>query len=165
MSTPAARRAAPRLSAATLLAIGLVVGSLDIGDNLIYNAVRHITPAMVFRYIASGLLGPAAAVHAGYAAVALGVVMHYAIAIFWVVLFYRLARRFAVLLRRPLISGPLYGAGVYLFMNLVAVPLSRLPPVRSAVTLTNRINGILAVVLLVGLGSALLVRRSLRRAP
>jgi uncharacterized membrane protein YagU involved in acid resistance len=143
-----------------ILPIGLIAGTLDIADNLIFNVLRGITPPMVFRYIASGLIGQSAAARAGLAAVALGVVLHYLIALSWTAIFCAASRKATVLIRRPVVSGLLYGVGVYLFMNLIVLPLSGVPHVRSAVSAASRINGILAVVLCIGLTISLLVRRS-----
>ena len=142
----------------TILWIGLFAGTLDITDSLIFNLWRGISPKIVFQFIASGLLGPQA-FHVGAASVALGVAIHYTIALTWTALFYFASRKFEVLLRRPVISGMLYGCGVYLFMNLVALPLSRVPHINK-ITLVSRINGVLAVVLLIGVTIALLVKRS-----
>jgi hypothetical protein len=58
----------------TILWIGLLAGTLDITDNLIFNQLRGITPKMVFQYIASGLIGMKA-FRGGPASVALGVVL------------------------------------------------------------------------------------------
>jgi hypothetical protein len=44
-------------SAMAILRIGSVAGTLDIAENLIFNAFRHITPTVVFQCIASGLMG------------------------------------------------------------------------------------------------------------
>jgi hypothetical protein len=41
----------------TVLAIGLIAGTLDIGENLIFNQLRGVAPWTVFQYIASGLMG------------------------------------------------------------------------------------------------------------
>ncbi|HVA71765.1 MAG TPA: hypothetical protein VNF02_01540 [Candidatus Limnocylindrales bacterium] len=142
-----------------ILRIGLIAGTLDITDNLIFNHFRGITPAMVFQYIASGLIGMKA-FSAGSASVALGVALHYAIALTWTAVFYAASRKFTILVRRPVISGLLYGAAVYLFMNFAAVPLSRVPRLHNVITLANRINGILALLLCIGLTISLLVRRS-----
>jgi hypothetical protein len=60
----------------TILWIGLLAGTLDITDNLIFNQLRGITPKMVFRYIASGLIGMKAARAGGLASVILGVAIH-----------------------------------------------------------------------------------------
>ena len=40
-----------------ILRVGLIAGTLDITENLIFNELRAITPKMVFQYIASGLIG------------------------------------------------------------------------------------------------------------
>jgi hypothetical protein len=48
------------------------------------------------------------------ASVALGVVLHYLIALSWTALFFMAGRRFSILIRRPVVSGLLYGIAVYL---------------------------------------------------
>jgi hypothetical protein len=142
-----------------ILWTGLLAGTLDITDNLIFNQLRGITPKMVFQYIASGLIGMKS-FQAGVGAVVLGVVLHYVIALTWTGVFYAASRKLAILARRPVISGLLYGGFVYLFMNLIVLPLSGVPHAENAITTASRINGILAVVLLIGLTISLLVRRS-----
>ncbi len=145
---------------AVIVKIGLIAGTLDITYNLIFNAFRGITPKMVFQYIASGLIGTRA-VRGGIASVAFGVVLHYLIALIWTTVFYAASRRLTILWRRPVISGLVYGAAVYLFMNLVVLPLSAVPHVRSAMTMASRINGVLALLLCIGLTISLLMRREL----
>jgi len=146
-------------TASVVLWIGLVAGTLDISENLIFNAFRGITPAMVFRYIASGLIGMHNSIAGGMASVALGVALHYFIALCWTAVFYAASRKFAVLVRRPVICGLLYGALVYLFMNLIALPLSHVPHARAAVTVASRINGVLALLFCIGLAISLLVSK------
>ena len=41
----------------TILWIGLVAGTLDITENLVFSQLRGVTPWRVFQYIASGLIG------------------------------------------------------------------------------------------------------------
>lgn len=142
--------------------IGLIAGTLDITDNLIFNQFRGISPTRVFRYIASGLIGTRAA-QGGMASVALGVVLHYLIALIWTAVFYAASRKLPILLRRPVICGLLYGGAVYLFMNWVVLPLSAVPHVRSAMTTASRINGVLALLFCIGLTISLLTRRELRQ--
>jgi hypothetical protein len=156
-SPSSARDPAGDVSRLALLCIGLTAGTLDITDNLIFNALRGVTPKMVFQYIASGLFG-SWAFAGGSASVALGVGLHYLIALAWTCLFYWASRRSPLLLRRPVASGLLYGGFVYVFMNLIVLPLSRVPKTRAAMTAASRINGILAVMLLIGLTISLLVR-------
>jgi len=144
---------------ALILKVGLIAGTLDISDALVFSHLRGVEPARVFQYIASGLIGTRAFV-LGTASVVLGVLFHYAIALGWTVIFYLASRKFAILLRRPVISGVVYGVVVYLFMNLVVLPLSGVPhPIKTA-TLASRINGVLAVVLFIGLTISLLIRRN-----
>ncbi len=113
----------------------------------------------MFQYIASGLIGPSAAVQGGAATVALGVAIHYAIALTWTAIFYAASRKFAILSRRPVVSGLVYGGAIHLFMNFIILPLSGVPHPRSAVTIASRVNGVLALLLFIGLPISLLVRR------
>ena len=147
----------------TILWIGLIAGTLDIADNLIFNQFRGISPIRVFQYIASGLIGMKS-FQLGLASVALGVLIHYTIALFWTGVFYTASRKFSILVRRPVICGLLYGVVVYLVMNFVILPLSQVPPRPAAVTLPSRINAVLALLLFIGLTISLLTRRSITRA-
>lgn len=148
-----------RLGSVTIFWIGLVAGTLDISDALIFSYFRGATPKMVFQYIASGLIGIQKAHALGGESVALGVVMHYCIAMCWTVIFYLLSRKVPALVRWPAASGLIYGLFVYLFMNLVALPLSNVPHSHTAASLASRVNGILAVMVCIGMTSALLIAR------
>jgi hypothetical protein len=145
-------------SLVTILWIGLFAGTLDITDNLIFNQLRGITPKMVFHYIASGLIGTQAS-RGGLLSAALGVAIHYTIALIWTAVFYAASRTFVILSRRPVVSGLVYGGAIYLFMNFIVLPLSRVPYRPSAVTIASRVNGVLALLLFIGLPISLLVRR------
>ena len=138
--------------------IGLVAGTLDIGENLIFNVFRHVTPKMVFQYIASGLIDGRAFTMGG-ASVALGVAIHYAIAMTWTVIFFLLSRKLIFLTRRAAISGIVYGGIVYIIINFVVLPLTRVPHAPKAMTLASRISGVLALLFCIGLAIALLVRK------
>jgi NADH:ubiquinone oxidoreductase subunit 6 (subunit J) len=145
-------------SLVTILWIGLFAGTLDITDNLIFNQLRGITPKMVFHYIASGLVA-ARAFRGGLASVALGVAIHYTIALTWTGVFYAASRKLTILSRRPVVSGLVYGGAIYVFMNFIVLPLSGVPHPRSTVTIASRVNGVLALLLFIGLPISLLVRR------
>jgi uncharacterized membrane protein YagU involved in acid resistance len=151
-------------SLVTILWIGLFAGTLDITDNLIFNQLPGITPKMVFQYIASGLIGMRA-FRDGLVSIALGVAIQYIIALIWTALFYAASRKFAILSRRPVVSGLVYGGVIYLLMNFIIVPLSRVPPPLSAVTIVSRVNGVLAHLLFIGLPISLLVRRHFSERP
>jgi uncharacterized membrane protein YagU involved in acid resistance len=146
----------------SVMRIGLIAGTLDITENLVFNAFRHITPVQIFQYIASGLTG-AWAFRAGMESVALGVAIHYTIALFWTAVFYAASRRLGVLIRRPVASGLVYGAMVYVIMNFVVLPLTRVPHARAAVTLASRVSGVLALLFCIGATIAVLTRRDRMR--
>lgn len=148
-----------RRAGGVVVRIGLIAGTLDIGENLLFNAFRHITPAMIFKYIASGLTGTWA-FSAGAASVSLGLLIHYTIAMTWTAVYYVAARRLAVLIRRPVLCGLVYGALVYLFMNMVVLPLTGVPHATAAATLASRLNGVLALMFCIGVTVAVLVRRA-----
>jgi uncharacterized membrane protein YagU involved in acid resistance len=120
--------------------------------------LRGITPKMVFQYIASGLIGMQA-FRGGLLSTALGVAIHYTIALIWTGVFYGASRKLAILSRRPVLSGLVYGGAIYLFMNFIVLPLSRVPHPRSAITIASRVNAVLALLLFIGLPISLLVRR------
>jgi hypothetical protein len=143
---------------AAVVRIGLIAGTLDITENIVFNAFRHVTPVRIFQYIASGLTG-AWAFHAGMASVALGVAIHFTIAMFWTVIYWVASRPMAVLVRRPVVCGLLYGGLVYIVMNFLVLPLTRVPHTHTAVSLASRISGVLALLFCIGLTVALLVRR------
>jgi len=148
--------------ALTVLAIGLFAGTLDIADALIFNVLRGITPVMVLQYIASGLIG-AASFRGGLTSAGLGLVIHYLIALRWTTLFFTASRKIAILTGRPILSGLIYGNVVYLVMNFVILPASSVPHPSSATTIAALINGVLALMLCIGLPVSVLTSRYLPR--
>ncbi len=143
--------------------IGLIAGILDIGENIIYNHFRGVTPKMIFQYIASGLIGMPS-FQMGGTSVALGVAIHFAIALTWTAIFYVATRRMAVLRERPVVSGLAYGVVVYLIMTFVVLPLTRVPPLKHPVTLMGRVNALLPLLFCIGLTISLLTQWSDSRA-
>jgi len=100
---------------------GLMVGVLDlVYAILVYSPDR---PIRVPQAIASGLLG-AKSFSGGVPTAALGVVLHFVIALSAATVFYLASRRMAFLLQRPILYGLMYGALVYAFMHLIVLPLS-----------------------------------------
>lgn len=163
MATTALRTGAKGTGAGAVLRIGLIAGTLDIGENIIFNAFRHITPAQIFQYIASGLTGPWA-FRAGAASVVLGVGIHYTIAVSWTALYWSASRRWSVLVRRPVVCGILYGGLVYVIMNAAVLPLTRVPHAKVAMSVASRVSGVLALLFCIGMTVAVLTARERRRA-
>lgn len=142
----------------TIFWIGLVAGTLDITENLVFNGFRGITPWRVFRYMASGLID-GRAFQLGWASVGLGVLLHYAIALTWTAIFYLGSLKLPAITRRPILSGLIYGALVYLVMNFIVLPFSAVPHPPPAISLASRINAVLALLFCIGLPISLLTRR------
>lgn len=152
------KAARPQRKFWTVVWIGLVAGTLDITENIIFNHFRGVTMKIIFQYIASGLIGTKS-FSLGAESVALGVTIHYAIAMTWTVVFYVLSRKLTILTRRAAISGIVYGGVVYMIMNFVVLPLTALPHAPRAMTLASRVSGVLALLFCIGLTISLLMRK------
>jgi len=81
--------------------------------------------ARMFRSIAAGVLGPASA-GGGAPAAWLGVGLHVAMASSFVLAYTLAGRRMPRLLRHPIRNGIAYGVLLYVAMNFVVMPLSRI---------------------------------------
>jgi hypothetical protein len=147
----------------SVLRIGLIAGTLDISENIIFNSFRHITATQIFQYIASGLTGPWA-FHAGAKSVALGIAIHYTIALTWTAIYFGAAQQWRLLVRRSVVCGLAFGALVYVVMNFAVLPMTRVPHSAAAATLASRVNGVLALLICIGLTVAVLTAREARRA-
>ena len=85
-----------------------------------------IKPLRVWQGVASGLLGERAFRH-GWVSGSLGLLLHFVIALTAATVFVELCRQIPSFAQAYWISGPLYGVGVFLVMNLIVVPLSARP--------------------------------------
>jgi hypothetical protein len=144
----------------TVLAIGLIAGTLDIGENLIYNQLRGVAPWAVFQYIASGLIGRGA-FQSGWASVGLGVALHYLIALFWAALFYAASLKLATMREHAVLCGLIYGGLIYLFMNIVVLPVSLVPHATHPISAASIVNGVLALMQCLGVPVSVLTSRLL----
>ena len=116
MATPSVPKA--------ILWTGLIAGTMDITAACIDVAVNYqMKPLALLQAVAGALLGPAT-FEGGLATAALGLLMHFTVAYSVTTIFYLLSRRYPILLRRPLLSGLLFGAAVFLFMYRVTYPLT-----------------------------------------
>ena len=111
-----------------VLAGGAVAGTLDITYACTFWAVKRGVPAQrIMQSVAAGLLGEASFT-GGRATAALGLALHYFIAISMAVVYYLVARRWPLLWQRPVACGVAYGLLLYGIMNFVVVPLSAARP-------------------------------------
>jgi uncharacterized membrane protein YagU involved in acid resistance len=107
-----------------VLAGGFLAGALDILYACVFWAVKaDLPPSRIFQSVAAGLLGEAS-FEGGSATAALGLLLHFFIACTMAVAYYLVARRWPLLVRRPVPMGIAYGLLLYVIMNYVVVPLS-----------------------------------------
>jgi integral membrane sensor domain MASE1 len=146
----------PSLLKAILLG-GLLAALLDILDPIVFFYLRNrIAPIRIPQSIASGLLGRAAFSGATHTAL-IGLALHLGIALAWTTGFVLTARVLPFLTLHPIRSGLLYGAFIYMVMNYLVLPHSKVTPSRP--TPGVLINGIFAILVLVGLPISLANRR------
>lgn len=150
-----------RMSHAILLG-GLTAGTLDILDAFAFYGLRGVSPIRIPQSIAAGLLG-SSAYQGGAATALLGMALHFLIAFTAAAIFQGISRKLAFARTHAIASGLLYGCCVYAFMNLVVLPLSKAGAPRFSGL--PFVNGVLAVVLLVGLPISLISSRSASQSP
>jgi hypothetical protein len=104
---------------------GFIVGTLDITATCLHYFIKTGKgPALIFKYIASAVLGKAAFT-GGANVIACGLLMHYAIAFAFTIFFFWLFEKRKIFAQNPLLTGIFYGSFTWLMMNLVMVPLTR----------------------------------------
>src|SRR5579875_2619437 len=139
---------------------GLIGGALDISDALVFYGTRGVPPERLLQGIAKGLVGTRAML-GGWVTATLGLGLHFVIAFGAAAVYYAASRKFGMLRNRPVVSGLLYGVAVFLFMNMIVVPLSaihRSPAAMLAFSVVSA-NAVLALMLFIGLPIALAVNR------
>lgn len=116
---------AVRRTAVVVVIAWLLAGTLDIAAAILY----YVGPSRaraerLLQGIASGALGRSA-FEGGAATAALGLVLHYTIALIWTMLFLMASRKLGAMRRHLVLIGVAYGIVVWFVMNLVVLPLSR----------------------------------------
>ena len=114
----------------------------------------------VLQSIAVGVLGKAS-YEGGTATALLGAGLHVAMAIAFVAICIALSFHFRLLTEKPVISGLLYGVGLYVAMNFVVMPLSRVDASPSFKHLDTMMMSVLAHMLF-GVVCTLFARRARR---
>ncbi len=135
---------------------GSCAGVLDFIGACLSNASRGVTPLRIAQSVASGLLG-ARAFQGGYRTAALGVVLHFVIALGAATVFNFASLKWRWLIEHAWLSGVLYGICVFWFMQLVVLPLSAIAFKQNFAWLVVA-TGLLVHILCVGLPIALTAR-------
>jgi uncharacterized membrane protein YagU involved in acid resistance len=149
----------PRRALSSIVLGGLVAGAFDITYATVFSYFRSGVPPMrILQSVASGLLG-SAAFEGGVPTAALGLALHFGIALVATAIYVFASRYLPVLVRRPVLSGSAYGVAIYAFMNLVVLPLSRFPR-KLSFPLPVLITGLLVHMFLIGVPIAFAARRA-----
>jgi hypothetical protein len=123
MTTAAAAEPRPGLAPLrTLLLAGFAGGLVDFVYACCVGLIRSGSALKPWQGVASGWIGKPAG-QMGLTSAALGVVTHFGIALVMALVFALVAARRPALLRRPLLSGAIYGLVLYGVMYGVVLPL------------------------------------------
>lgn len=146
-----------------ILVTGFIAGVLDGLAAVLLHLIRGgRTPERIFNFIASGVFGPSA-MTGGTPMVIAGIVFHMLIATIWTAIFFVAARQFEVLRRQILAASVAYGIVVWIMMNKVVLPLSRVqlggPPAWNSILI-----GASVLVVCIGLPVSLGAQRYFDRA-
>lgn len=138
--------------ARAILIAGLLCGILDITAAF----VVYGRPLRLLQGIAYGLLGPEA-FEGGWITGMLGLACHFFVAFSASAVFYLAARKLKFMVRHAIPAGIAYGIVVYIMMQALIIPLSRIG--RLPFSLSGTAIGILIHVVCVGLPISVCVRR------
>jgi len=106
---------------------GVVAGTIDHVSAIASLVPQGISALHINQYLASAVIGPKAAFSGGWLTGALGVGVQQVLTVTMAGVFVLAAQRYPALLRKPWVSGVVYGVLIYVVMNYVAVPLSAAP--------------------------------------
>lgn len=137
---------------------GFIAGVLDLTYAIVFSSFRNISAIRVIQSVASGFLGNAA-FEGGYAAAALGLLLHFFIACSAAAIFYVASRKIDFLIQHAIISGLIYGAMIYAVMYLIVLPISAYP-IKINFALSRVAINLIAHMFLIGLPIALVVRKA-----
>jgi hypothetical protein len=135
---------------------GFLAGTLDLTYAIVVYGFLGAKPIRILQGIASGLLG-ASSFQGGWETAVLGTALHFLIALGAAAVYYALSRKIALLTKRYMVSGLIYGVAVYLFMNFIVLPLSAVH--RGHFTLTSVIIAVIPLMFCIGLPISLIVHR------
>jgi uncharacterized membrane protein YagU involved in acid resistance len=146
----------------TILIAGIIAGILDsAAASVVFYFKPGLSPAQVMQYIASALYG-ADAFSGGAVMIIIGTLLHLVISFVIAAVYFYLYPVISQLRKWPVISGLLLGIAVWLFMNLVIIPFSKIQP--AAFELSAVIISVAWHMVLVGLPISLITKRHFDRA-
>ena len=146
----------------TILLAGLVAGILDGSAASIQFMINTggKSPAIVFKYISSALIGKEA-MAGGAGMVILGILLHMLIATIFAAIFYLLYVNIHWISKNIFVSGIIYGILVWVAMNRVVIPLSKIPRPKSF-DITKAFIAVLILIFCIGIPIALITHKRMR---
>ena len=147
----------------TIVLGGLAIGILDFLDASLFFGLYSGAPFQrIWQGVSAGLLGSEAARGGGWNTAALGILLHFVVAFCIATVYYISALYISFLVRRPVISGLIFGVAAHLVMKYVVIPLSAIGTA-GAYTLPNFLNSVIGHAIFVGLPVALIAAWSAKR--
>jgi hypothetical protein len=138
----------------TILAAWILAGTLDISTAFVMVAIAGKNPLLVGNFIASAVFGKTDAYAGGTPMVIAGLLFHYLIALIFTVIFFLLYPKIYAVLKNKFVAGILYGLFVWCVMNLLVVPLTRVPA--RPFSISNAAENIIILMLAIGLPVSLI---------
>jgi len=135
----------------------LLAGLLDITGAIIHFLLRtKKNPVLIFEYIASSVLGTSA-YQGSWWIIALGILFHFLIAFFFTLFFFLIYPRISFLSFNPVLTAILYGIFIWLVMNLLILPLTKVakPPFN----LVQALIGVGILIVAIGIPLSFIARR------
>lgn len=108
---------------------GLVAGILDaVAGVIVFFIYFKMNPFQVLQFIASGVHGPSAIDSgSGVPMVISGMLYHFVIAYVVAIIYFYAYPKIGILSKHKILSGLIYGLGIWLVMNFLILPISNTP--------------------------------------
>ena len=141
----------------TIVRAGLVAGALDaLGAMTTFMLRGGKNPAIVWKYVASGVFGKEA-LAGGTTTVVWGLVFHFCIALTFAAFFFLIYPTLRRFISSSIVLGLLYGVLVWVVMNLIVLPISNVAP--QPFELTKVLIGMSVLIVCIGLPIAIIVSK------
>jgi len=146
----------------TICLAGLIAGTLDALAAIVFYGpvLGKLSTDSLFRGIASGAFGKEA-FEEGRPFAWYGVLFHYLIAFLFSLFFFLIYPGISLLRKHYVLGGILYGVFVWVIMNQVVIPLSKIP--YRGFHLLPAITGTLILIFMVGLPVSMIVHAAWTR--
>lgn len=146
----------------TILFAGAVAGTLDLtGALVVYSAILHkATVLLILQRIATAAFG-LRAFKGGYSMALWGIIFHYVIAFSFTAAYVLLYPHQTLMRKSRVLSGVLYGVLVWIIMNRIVLPMTKLPLARFQ--WSGALIGMALLIFFIGLPVAFITESAYRK--